>query len=363
MLIGDKNLAKYLNIEESNETETPKDFYSFIAIKLKEYLYETILKIKAVGTNENSELKLKLNSFERLYNLNINRSLVKLPIMIKPYNATHFQMVNHILSNFDFVKVAEKEFNMNPDLIQCNDLNIKGYYSYKLNKEVKLSISDMHLLTSYIEKVIFAEFPKINEFSLYLKKVATICTILNINIPWVLPTGLNVNQYYVDKTAIKLKPFSYSKKTFNINVMNFNKINKIKQTRALMPNLIHSLDAASLTLLCDSFFKDLSLNNQNIFTVHDCFAVTANNVEVLYEYLKGVYISLYSNSDYLKSFDAGIISNIKLVYGKEAFDDETREINVIVKDKNIKLKYPDINVVLMGKIAAIDIQNSYYLLS
>ncbi len=76
-----------------------------------------------------------------------------------------------------------------------------------------------------------------------------------------MPTGLNIHQYYVENSAIKLKPFAYSNKTFNINVMNYKNLNKSKQIRSFMPNLIHSLDAASLVMFCEAFLKDQTLNN------------------------------------------------------------------------------------------------------
>ena len=65
-----------------------------------------------------------------------------------------------------------------------------------------------------MEKVIYNEFPKLKEFNSYLNKVAEICSILNINITWTLPSGLNVKQYYVDSEAIRLKPFKFKKSTF-----------------------------------------------------------------------------------------------------------------------------------------------------
>lgn len=46
-----------------------------------------------------------------------------------------------------------------------------------------------------------------------------------------------------------------------------------------MPNLIHSLDASNIQLLC----KFLNENEIKIplYTVHDCFASTANNMSIL----------------------------------------------------------------------------------
>ena len=52
-----------------------------------------------------------------------------------------------------------------------------------------------------------------------------------------------------------------------------------------MPNLIHSLDASSIALL----YERLSENNTyNLFTIHDCFAVTTDKVELLINLLKAV---------------------------------------------------------------------------
>ncbi|KZV77889.1 bacteriophage type DNA-directed RNA polymerase, partial [Exidia glandulosa HHB12029] len=121
-----------------------------------------------------------------------------------------------------------------------------------------------------MEKIISNEFPKLNEVNLYLNEIAKICVTLNITISWPLPTGLNVKQYYVDSEAIRLKPFKFRNKTYSIKVSN-GKVNKRKQIRALMPNLIHSLDAASLCLLINMFYQDQNDFSKkiNFFAIHD----------------------------------------------------------------------------------------------
>ena len=43
------------------------------------------------------------------------------------------------------------------------------------------------------------------------------------------------------------------------------------QKRALMPNLIHSLDASIIAMLYNKY-KDVS----SLYTIHDCFRVTAD---------------------------------------------------------------------------------------
>lgn len=62
-----------------------------------------------------------------------------------------------------------------------------------------------------------------------------------------------------------------------------------------MPNLVHSLDATSMVMLLKSF-HDLKL--KNIYTIHDCFAVTCDNVHSLLDLIKLVYIEIYSKDSY-----------------------------------------------------------------
>ena len=82
-------------------------------------------------------------------------------------------------------------------------------------------------------------------------------------------------------------------------------LNKSQQITALMPNLIQSLDASTLALLVNILFKENKFHN--FYSIHDCFAVTCNNVEKLIYELKMVYIYVYCDNRYLLKFDKGII--------------------------------------------------------
>jgi len=128
-----------------------------------------------------------------------------------------------------------------------------------------------------------------------------------------------------------------------------------------MPNLVHSLDGASLALLLDSYFDNSS---KSIYTVHDCFAVSANNVHNLLELLKLTYIKIYSDETYLIKLDKGIIDNIKNIFGESCFNNKTREITIpdIYEEK---LKFPDINIVLgkNPKLNLEDLKQSAYILN
>jgi len=83
-----------------------------------------------------------------------------------------------------------------------------------------------------------------------------------------------------------------------------------------MPNLIHSLDASSMSQLFHRFYE-LNPYNHNFYAIHDCFATTSDKIPVLIRLLKNVYLSIYSNEPYIKSFDEAIINNILTHYEGE----------------------------------------------
>jgi DNA-directed RNA polymerase len=117
-----------------------------------------------------------------------------------------------------------------------------------------------------------------------------------------------------------------------------------------MPNLIHSLDATALALLAKYLFGEDYKEVKNFYAVHDCFAVTANNVDSLIKYLKLVYLEMYSQDGYLRKLDLELIRDIKYAYGEDCFNDETRKINVNINDLEIKETFPNIDLVLGTKL-------------
>jgi hypothetical protein len=70
---------------------------------------------------------------------------------------------------------------------------------------------DFKHLRDALNIVIFIDYPKLSSLLNYLKDIAKVSNKLKIPIPWILPTGLVVNQQFYLKETIRVKPFIYKK--------------------------------------------------------------------------------------------------------------------------------------------------------
>lgn len=343
LLSLDPNLAQEVNLTKSTWDDTPKDLYSFIGTNLVS-LYRNKLSC-------NNLTDLDREGYNRLASLEILRSVLKPAIMTKPYNVSPIEIINKLMEKF----------------VPCDNMNDLPYWEkwFKLKDDsnILLRQRDFELIRLGLEEILSNDLFKVKKLMKYLDTIAKILTKLNLIIPWGSPSGVDIDQSYLSTHEIRLKPFTYSKKTFSLVIPNKHNIyNKKKQIQAFMPNLVHSLDAASLALLVDLYFNNSKqINVKNIFTVHDCFAVTANNVENVMDLLKLVYIKIYSESNYLRELDKGIIEFIKLSYKKDCVFNE-KKLEFYINDCIIK--YPPIEGVLgTDATAAKYILNSSYIVN
>lgn len=298
LLANESKIYKVLNLTKTTKKDNPEDFYGYISSQLSIALSE-----KKGALYKTDPL---YESYDRLSKLDINRKNIKNAIMTKPYNATPHTLWKYIKATL--IKMYDNELE-NKDEKDQNDNNVSKtnwYYTNEDNKEHLVNDKDIALLVSTLNNLIYIEFPKIYKVGKYLESVAELCNELGMPITWELPTGLIVSQQYLEIHTQKIKPFAYRKTTMNISVTDKMKLDKNKQKIALMPNLIHSLEKAYLTLLKKEFSK-LNPKINNFYSVHDCFAVTADMVKSLITIIKSVYIYLYTEKEkekhYLRKFD------------------------------------------------------------
>lgn len=115
------------------------------------------------------------------------------------------------------------------------------------------------------------------------------------------------------------------------------KINKSKQSDAIIPNIIHSLDASHLM---NVVISAVERNITPVISVHDCFGTHPNKLESLAHLVKIEFIKLYTQEIFLKKFhDRNLQSisdnNIKI------HKDELTDVHYVLL-KRTRLNLPEI---------------------
>jgi len=85
-------------------------------------------------------------------------------------------------------------------------------------------------------------------------------------------------------------------------------VDKLAMKRSFMPNFIHSLDVANVHILISS----MSNKSLPVFTVHDCFASTPNNMNKMERLVKSAFIDIYfTDEGYLLKLHKHLTQTIK----------------------------------------------------
>jgi len=316
MLSNETKIFQQVNLSKASIHDIPYDLYTYMKRKL-------LITFKEKSSIENLSKSLK-ESYNRLNNILLDRSHLKKAIMTLPYNASILSVARYIK---DQLKKCEYTVEEIEEMKKKDGDKVIAWYGMSNQIEPKRLINDndIILLAKTIYEIIYRDFPKIKKLSEYLFNVAKICDKLRIPISWSLPHGLHIHQSYLLTTSSKIKPFAYSESSLTLKVPVYHKDDKLKknpllsknkQKISLMPNLIHSLDAASLALLYNSFYSNYK-PIVNFYAIHDCFTTTCDRVDTLINYLKVVYMNLYTEDSYLRKFDKGIIDSIIFYYGED----------------------------------------------
>ena len=349
-LMKDLELGSKTNLTESTIKDDPNDIYSYL--------------LKAINKAIN-KYGLEDPEFALLSCVKLKRREVKTAIMTKIYNVTVFgisrqlqgiflNIKNKDLENFEDYFYNKPLKDIQKDLERDFEKSIKNN-SVKFicpgidGKNVILNRRDVFKIASIINDQIFVVFPSLNIIYNYFIDVAKLSLKLGIPLTWFTPSGLKITQKYFQtkKTKISVSIFGKNKKLVYNERDNSNKINEGKQIQAIIPNIIHSMDASHLINVIKSA-SDKKF--YPLITIHDCFGTLPNKMGELEYNIKKEFILLYSNNTFLKNFHKRFIQNIK----DNNFDIEIegRKSYINLDHTNKKLEIP-----IMPKIGQLDIDN------
>jgi hypothetical protein len=304
VMTKDINLARYVNILKSTNNENPYDIYKIMAKKVSDV------------TNDISDF----STYSLLKKLDIidNREFTKTPIMTTSYGVTLRGIKDQLIDNI-FIKTDEKHRYI---LEKNNFEKVTNVYKLKDIKFLKedfkedfelfrLKGTEIIYLAKIIHNTLYDTYPSLKLFVKYLNDINELLNeiSLEIGIVWNTPSGLNLEQKYLETIPeIKTKNILGRRKSYTIQ-KTIPKINKMKQKRGTMPNLIHSMDAGNISLLVNIFIKNN--NNINLVTVHDCFLTDANNIDMIHFHVRLAFLRIYQDENFIEDFHNNLINYLK----------------------------------------------------
>jgi hypothetical protein len=287
----DKELAKNSNLITDKidpNTELPEDFYIFALNKIRD--------------------KLKNSHLEILRNIKLNRNIIKKSVMTIPYNISMTGIGDQIEEHLSKTWELSQYLYVIPESATVNGKKVY-LYSYQYGILIKI-----------IYEVLTKELPSLKNLTNYFKEIITLLNELNLPVTWTTPAGLKIKYQQIKFNSIVTKnKIINTSKPITISIPT-KKIDKLKMIRSFMPNFIHSLDASNVHLL----LHNLSTNdNIPVFSVHDCFSSTPNNMELLERKVKDAFIEIYFKDEaFLVKTHNRIINQIKEVYEIIIIDDK-----------------------------------------
>ena len=171
-----------------DKSDIPNDFYNYILSKL-------LVRIDTkISTNQFKDT-IEKESYNRLHKFDLERSNVKKAIRIVTYNASQRSMKLHIASSLHELEYRNSE---NPDTI---------WYGKFEKDDLMINENDLQIIINIIYDIIMNDHDKIKKLISYLRNIASLFIVMNIHITWTLPSGLQVNQVYLECNITTIKPF------------------------------------------------------------------------------------------------------------------------------------------------------------
>lgn len=266
-MLRDEVGGRHVNLVSS---EKPADIYQAVADAVIERMKEE---------TENVETASRWLAY------GINRKTCKRPVMILPYAGTREAVRKYIELHVD-------------------DRAEKGQPPPFENKTLMLAIN-------YLAGIMWKTM---NEFIIgprfamdWLRDTTREVSKTGRPVNWVTPSGFLVQQAYpslrsrcVDtRIGDKVVKVSITEETDKLDVR--------KQSQAVSPNFVHSMDASALVLtICSSLDNGMS----SFAAIHDSYGTLAADMDRLQTCLRQSFVEMYQRNDVLEQFLAGVRDSV-----------------------------------------------------
>lgn len=163
-------------------------------------------------------------------------------------------------------------------------------------------------MAKIIYEQIFVVYPSLNNIYNYFIKMTELTIKLGIPMTWITPSGLKITQLYLKSKNKEVSVSIFRKTKKMVFKEKTNNLNKLKQSQAIIPNIIHSLDASHLINIIKSADTDVFYP---LISIHDCFGTLPNLMAKLDLRVRKEFVLLYTDNSFLTNFHERFIQNIK----------------------------------------------------
>jgi DNA-directed RNA polymerase len=258
-MLRDAETGRHVNLTPNAK---PGDIYAAVAAACK-------VKLEAEAEAGNV-LAMQWLSF------GIDRSLMKRPVMVLPYGGTLSAVKEYLVEAYH-KKVRAGSPALWPDR------------------------KDKFKAVNYLAKLVWQTMSEAvvgpRQAMDWIKKISRIVAKQGLPIVWTAPTGFMCLQSYPEWKSRLVKT------TIGDSVMRLKvreaetKLDSRKQSQAIAPNFVHSLDAAAMAL---TIAKTRQHGITDWVAIHDSYGTHACDMDVLQRSLREVFVELYETRDVLQ---------------------------------------------------------------
>lgn len=254
-LTGDANLARYTNVTGNQ----PADLYLGIGRVV-------MARIANLMEDEEQEPE-RLRYLEWWRNHQIPRSLWKSCLMPVIYGRSYLSLSGEI-------KMYLRE-------------EIEDFLTDQGLRVVDLALT----LATVVNDVVKELLPNVRDLARWLTQLSNLQIDAGLRPYWFTPNGLAVECYSSETRADEIK-LNLARRTIQISLSTNDKckIDRRRTARKLVPDYIHSFDAAFL----QRFVAHWATYRHPLSAVHDCFGTTIGNVETMQRELQDQWHRFYS---------------------------------------------------------------------
>jgi hypothetical protein len=305
VMLKDERVGALVNLVEKGRDDVTSDIYQSL--------------VAPINKNINEYGKDKKNNLPLLEDVELTRDILKVSIMTQIYNVKISGIYSQLKSKFEKVIVKDsenegkgKDISKHKGITKYKDITkYKGITKYKVpckNGTYKiLEYIYVYKMAELIKNIVLDVYPSLRNIYNYFMDMTKLMTSLNLPIVWFTPVGTEITQSYMLSKTEKVS-LTHFGKTRTAVFREWTGIkNKIKQVLAIIPNIIHSLDASHLVAVINTA-KDNNISS--IVSVHDCFGTHPNKMAQLSNIVRSEFVKLYSQSNFLHKYHDRIIQTI-----------------------------------------------------